>query len=460
MNHILIVDDEKNQRDILSVILRKDGFETLTAPSAEEALQLFGSNEIDVVITDLQLPKMDGLGLLSEILASSPDTSVILITGHGTINSAVAAIKRGAFDYITKPLRKEDVIAVTRKAFERANLLKERKYLLSRLNKLQDTEGIVGEHPLFQAVMKMILKIAPLDATVLITGDSGTGKEFVARAIHNISRRKPKPFIPVNCAALPENLIESELFGYIPGAFTGATTRKKGLFEAASEGTLFLDEISEMPLSTQVKMLRVIQNKEVLPLGSITPVQIDTRIIAATNKNLEDKVREGAFRADLYYRLNVFSLKIPSLRERSSDIPLLANYLLEKYKYLTGGKSKYFSGEALKLFLDYTWPGNIRELETVIQKAVVYSEHEEISRDDVAGLLTGAELFAEKQPETAGPQVSGEQSLDEIERDLIIKAMEKSDWKMSKACKLLGITYRTLQYRLGKYDIKKDTPNR
>ncbi len=383
MNRILIVDDEKKQREILDYILKKEGFLTKTAGTAEEALRLFSSEYTDVVLTDLKLPKMDGMGLMREILSICPETSVIIITGHGSIDSAVSAIKQGAFDYITKPLQRENVIAVVKKAFERAYLLKERNYLVSRLKSRKHLQGLIGEHPLFKEVIKTVFKVAPLDATVLITGESGTGKELVAKAIHNLSSRKENPFLAINCAAMPENLIESELFGYLPGAFTGANTKKKGLFEAAEGGTIFLDETGDLPLTTQAKILRVLQDKEILPLGAVKPVKIDTRIIAATNVNLEQKIKTGAFRADLYYRLNIFSIKLPPLRERRSDIPLLMNYFLEKYRYLAGGKNKFFSAEAIKIFIDCPWYGNIRELESAIQKAIVYSEREEIRKEDV-----------------------------------------------------------------------------
>lgn len=457
MSKILIVDDEKNQRELISYILQKESYSTETSATAEEALNIIKSDEIDVVITDLKLPKMDGIQLLKEITNISPETSVIIITGHGSIDSAVYAIKHGAFDYITKPLKKEQIILVTKKAIERTNLLKERKFLVSRISSKEAFEGMIGEHPSFKNVIKLILKIAPLDSTVLITGESGTGKEMVARAIHNISPRKNNPFIPVNCAAIPENLIESELFGYLPGAFTGAVGRKKGIFEAASGGTIFLDEISEIPIQTQVKLLRFLQNKEIYPLGSTTPMQVDVRIIAASNVNLEERIRVGRFRADLFYRLNIFSIKLPSLRERSSDIPLLANYFLEKYRNLAQKENKFYTSGAIKKMLDYDWPGNIRELESVVQKAIILSDSENIDENIISSILRIDSHLPQKTDESITKATKEQKSLDEIEKDLIIEAMNKTGWNMSKASKILGITYRTLQYRLGKYGIKKPT---
>ncbi|MCX7991197.1 MAG: sigma-54 dependent transcriptional regulator [Proteobacteria bacterium] len=461
MPKILVVDDEKKQRDILKLILEKEGYETFCSPSAEEALKIYKENDFDAVITDLKLPKMDGIEFMEEILLISPDTSIIIITGHGTIDSAVSAIKRGAFDYITKPFEKEQLLSILKKAVERTTLLKERKFLSSKLSSKEEFEGIIGEHPSFKNVIKTVFKIANFDSTVLISGESGTGKELIARLIHKISSRKDKPFIPINCAAIPENLIESELFGYERGAFTGATTKKSGIFQAGNGGTIFLDEISEMPLATQAKLLRFLQNKEIFPVGSTIPVKVDVRIVSATNKNLEEEIKNGKFRADLYYRLNIFFLKLPPLRERSSDIPILVNYFLDKYKYLAGGAIKFLNKEALKTLLDYPFYGNIRELESIIQKAIINSDSDEIKKDDLIPYLSGYNHQSEKDnSQTNNPEKN--LNLEEIEKNLILKAMEESRWKMSKACKILGITYRTLQYRLEKYGLKeeKNTPKR
>lgn len=458
MSKLLIVDDEKKQRDILEYILKKEGFDTYTAATAEEALRLFSNTDFDVVITDLKLPKMDGLELTKEMLRLYPDTSIIIITGHGSIDSAVSAIKQGAFDYITKPLQREHIVSLVKRASERTLLLKERSFLSLKLKSQEHLQGLIGEHPAFKEVIKNIFKIAPFDATVLITGESGTGKELVAKAIHNVSPRREKLFVAINCAAIPENLIESELFGYYPGAFTGASSKKKGLLETADGGTVLLDEIGELPLSTQAKILRVLQEKEIIPLGATKPIRIDIRIIAATNVMLENKIKEGKFRADLYYRLNIFSLKLPALRERSSDIPLLMNHFLDKYKYLAGGKTKFFTADAIKILIDYPWHGNIRELEATVQKAILYSETESITKDDILPFLTN---YNAETATSQGTLNLEKKPLEEIEKELIIKAMEESGWKMSKACKILGITYRTLQYRLGKFGIKppQNTPN-
>lgn len=460
MPKILVVDDEKKQRDILKIILEKEGYEIISSPTAEEALKIYKENDFDAVITDFKLPKMDGIKFMEEILVISPDTSIIIITGHGTIDSAVSAIKRGAFDYITKPFEKEQLLSILKKAVERTSLLKERKYLTSKLSLKENFDGIIGEHPSFKSVIKTVLKIANFDSTVLISGESGTGKELIAKLIHKISSRKDKPFIPINCAAIPENLIESELFGYEKGAFTGATAKKSGLFQAGDGGTIFLDEISEMPLSTQAKLLRFLQNKEILPVGSTSSVKVDVRILSATNKNLEEEIKKGRFRADLYYRLNIFYIKLPSLRERSSDIPLLVNYFLDKYKYLAGGSIKYLNKEALKTLLDYPFYGNIRELESIIQKAIINSDSDEIKKNDLIPYLSNYSLSEEKSLLVSPDKEN--LSLEEIEKNLILKAMEESRWKMSKACKILGITYRTLQYRLEKYGLKdeKNTPKR
>lgn len=463
MHKILVVDDEKKQRDILKMILEKHGYEVILSATAEDALKIYKDNDFDAVITDLKLPKMDGIKFMEEILLISPDTSIIIITGHGSIDSAVTAIKRGAFDYITKPIEKDQLLAILKKAIERTNLLKERKFLATKLASKENFDGIIGEHPSFKAVLKTVMKIANFDSTVLIYGESGTGKELIAKLIHKISLRRDKPFVAINCAAIPESLIESELFGYEKGAFTGAISKKSGLFQACDGGTIFLDEISEMPVSTQAKLLRFLQNKEILPVGSTSPVKVDVRILSATNKNLEEEIQKGRFRADLYYRLNIFYIKLPPLRERSSDIPLLANYFLDKYKYLTGGSIKFLNKEALKILLDYPFYGNIRELESIIQKAIINSDSDEIKKEDLTPFLSNYLTFEDKkQPSITTTHINENNlSLEEIEKNLIIRAMEESRWKISKACKILGITYRTLQYRLEKYGLKnnKNTPN-
>ncbi|MCX8083810.1 MAG: sigma-54 dependent transcriptional regulator [Calditerrivibrio sp.] len=448
MNRILIVDDEPKQREILTYILSREGFNVFSAADVDSGLKILDTEDIDLVVTDLLLPERSGVDLLDEITAKYPETTVIIITGHGTVDSAVACMKKGAFDYIQKPLSKENVLLTIKKGLERTALLKERKYLYSQLKSKEQFADFVGEHPLFKQVLNAILKIAPLDANVLITGESGTGKDIAAQYIHRLSSRKDKPFVPVNCAAIPESLIESELFGYERGAFTGAVGKKKGIFEAAEGGTIFLDEVSEISTMVQAKLLRLIQNKEILPLGSNNPIKIDVRIIAATNKNLEEEVRKGNFRQDLFYRLNVFNIKMPSLRERISDIPLLVNHFLHKFKYLSNNYEKFFSKNAIKTLLDYPWYGNIRELESFIQKVIIMSEGQEINEKEVKELLQ-----MENGVEPTKDAIDMGKSLEQIEKELIENALKESGGNITKAAKRLGLSFRTLQYRIGKYGI-------
>lgn len=452
-NKILIIDDEPKQREILSYILSKEGYTVFTASDAEMALEML-NEEIDLVITDLLLPRKSGMDFLEEALKKYPDITVIIITGHGTIDSAVSSIKKGAFDYIQKPLSKETVLLTVKKGIERTLLLKERKFLYSQLKNKDQFSDFLGEHPLFKQVLNAIIKIAPVDTNVLITGESGTGKDIAAQYIHKLSDRRDKPFIPVNCAALPETLIESELFGYEKGAFTGAVGKKKGIFESAAGGTIFLDEISEISPMVQAKLLRLIQNKEILPLGSNTPVKIDVRIVAATNKNLEELVRRGDFRQDLFYRLNVFTIRMPSLRERSSDIPLLANHFLIKYRYLAKNREKYFGKNAIKLMLDYPWYGNVRELESFIQKVIIMSDGDEITDRDVREFL-GFESTNIAMNNGYSEITKDGKSLEEIEKELIENALKETGGNITKAAKKLGLTFRTLQYRIAKYGIKR-----
>ncbi|ADR18172.1 sigma-54-dependent transcriptional regulator [Calditerrivibrio nitroreducens] len=450
---ILIVDDEPKQREILSYILTKEGYTVFTAADAETALDLM-NEELDMVITDLLLPGKNGIDFLEEALKRFPDMTIVIITGHGTIDTAVTSIKKGAFDYIQKPLNKETVLLTVKKGLERTGLLKERKLLYSQLKHKEAFGDFVGEHPLFKQAIGAIVKIADVDTNVLITGESGTGKDIAAQYIHKLSNRKDKPFIPVNCAAIPETLIESELFGFEKGAFTGAVARKKGIFESASGGTIFLDEISEISPMVQAKLLRLIQNKEILPLGSSSPIKIDVRIVAATNKNLEEEVRLGNFRQDLFYRLNVFTIRMPSLRERISDIPLLANHFLQKYKYLSKGEEKYFSKNAIKIMLDYPWYGNVRELESFIQKVIIMSDGVEISEDEVKQFLNYDNTHINSTPKS-GKVNNENKSLEDIEKELIENALRETGGNITKAAKKLGLTFRTLQYRIGKYGIKK-----
>jgi len=447
---ILIVDDEKGQRDILFAILGKEGYRVLAVPGAREALEELERAEYDLILTDLKMQGMSGMELMEKVLAENPGQCMIMMTAHGTLDAVKTAMKLGAFDYLEKPLERDDLILTLQRAFEKINLLKENRVLQKRLAETKSLPNMIGEHPKMMEVARMINKIAPTSTTVLIYGESGTGKELVARAIHERSPRKDKPFFAINCAAIPDSLMESELFGHEKGSFTGAGSREIGIFEAADGGTVFLDEIGEMNVAMQAKLLRTIQEKEIRRVGGKQNLPVDVRIISATNKDLEQQTKRAAFREDLFYRLNVIRITLPPLRERGNDIVTLANFFLKKYSASCGIPLKGIGKPALKILLDYSWPGNVRQLESVIERGVLMAESDYIQPEDLPGevhheaALTGSLRF-EFPPEGI--------NMDEVERDLIIKAMQRADWVISKAAPLLGMSYKTLQYRLEKFGI-------
>jgi DNA-binding NtrC family response regulator len=375
-----------------------------------------------------------------------------MMTAHGTVDSAVEAMKKGAFDYLEKPLDRDDLLLTLRRAIGHVGLLRENQLLHRKLEETRRVPGIIGDHPKIREVFRIIRKIAPTTSTVLISGESGTGKELAARAIHDASPRRESPFFAINCAAIPESLIESELFGHEKGAFTGASSREIGLFEAASGGTLFLDEIGEMNVAMQAKLLRAIQEKEIRRVGGKVNIPVDVRIISATNRDLEGETRKGTFREDLYYRLNVIRINLPPLRERGSDLAALADFFLRKFSAAAGLPMKEISKPALKILMNYGWPGNVRQLESVIERGVLMAESDTIMPEDLPAEVHGEAGPAGKYPFELPP---GGISLEELERDLIVKAMERSDWVIAKAAPLLGMSYKTLQYRLEKFGIGK-----
>ncbi len=449
---ILIVDDEKGQREILQTILKKEGYRIVETPSAKEALAKLAGEEFDLILTDLKMPGMSGLELLEAVLADDPQQSVVIMTAHGTIDSAVEAMRKGAFDYLEKPLERDNLLLTLQRAFEHIALLRENRALHRKLAETAQVPNIIGDHPKIREVFRIITKIAPTGSTVLINGESGTGKELVARAIHDLSPRKDKPFFAINCAAIPDSLIESELFGHEKGSFTGANTREIGIFEAASSGTVFLDEIGEMNVALQAKLLRAIQEKEIRRVGGKINIPVDVRIVAATNKDLETEIRKGTFREDLFYRLNVIRLNLPPLRERGSDLATLADYFVRKYAIATGMPVQGISKAALKILLNYSWPGNVRQLESVIERGVLMAEGVLIQPEDLP-----AEVHHEFERHDVLPfdfPPSGI-SFEELEKELIIKAMDRAEWVIAKAAPLLRMSYKTLQYRLEKFGIEK-----
>ncbi len=446
---ILVVDDEELQRNILKTILTAEGYETFTAPSGEEALKMITTYNPDVVLTDLKMEGMDGLAMLQQINALKEPPAVIMMTAFGSISLAVEAMKHGAFDFLTKPLDKDIVLVTIKKAIEKMELLKKTQELQQALFERFNIESIVGHSVAMRDVINLIKKVSISPVTVLILGESGTGKELVAKAIHYNSQRATKLFTAINCAAIPENLIESELFGYEPGAFTGATTRKKGLFEATNGGTLFLDEIGDLPLLTQSKILRVLQEKEVRRLGGRDSIKVDVRIIAATNKDLEKEMRDGRFREDLYYRLRVVTIELPPLRHRKEDIPELVKHFIEKYNREFGKRIKGIETPAMKALLDYSWPGNIRQLESVIEKAVLMCDSDMIKLDEIKSDLKTIRKNGILDLDIPDEGINFE----ELEKELLKKAMAKANNVAARAARLLGMSYKTFWYRWEKFGL-------
>ena len=449
---ILIVDDEKAQREILSMILRGEGYDSAEASGVPEALAQLARREFDLILTDLKMQGQSGLDLLEQVMADDPQQCVILMTAHGSVDSAVGAMKRGAFDYLEKPLERETLLLTLRRAFERISLVRENRVLQKRVAAIERIPSLIGDHPKLKEVYRIVTKIAATSSSVLIYGESGTGKELVARAIHDRSPRTARPFMAINCAAIPETLIESELFGHEKGSFTGASTREIGILEAANGGTVLLDEIGEMNVSMQAKLLRAIQEKEIRRVGGKVNLPLDVRILSATNRDLEQEIRKGTFREDLYYRLNVIRINLPPLRERGSDISTLANFFLARYRDASGIAVEGISKPALKLLMNYTWPGNVRQLESVIERAVLMAEGTIIQPDDLPSEIVVTASHGGVVPFELPPEGI---NFEEMEKSLIIKAMERADWVIGKAAPILGLSYKTLQYRIEKHGIEK-----
>jgi two-component system NtrC family response regulator len=452
MDTILIVDDEKNYLVVLEALLSPEGYEIVTTDSGQEALRLFRGSDIDLVITDMKMPGMSGMELLEACKATNGDVPVIMMTAFGTIEMAVEAMKKNAFHYITKPFQNEQLKVTVKKALDNYRLIKENKLLSQALSERYKYGNIIGKSKPMLKVYDMIEKVAPSRASVLITGPSGTGKELIAKAIHYGSPRKDRPFVSINCAALAETLLESELFGHERGAFTGAVAMKKGRFELADAGTLFLDEVGEMPAALQVKLLRVLQEMEFERVGGTKPIKVDVRVISASNRNMRDNVSEGLFREDLFYRLNVIHINVPPLRERLDDIPLLVRHFINKYKEDAGKSRLELSPEVWKRLYQYGWPGNVRELENVMERAVVLSRGETIRFEDLPEHLRGAETEFDVDrfvPANVPLQVA----LEKIEEALIRRALAACHNVQAHAAEMLGITKSNIQYKMKKYNI-------
>ncbi len=445
--NILVVEDEELMRVILRQLLEDEGFQVLTADSAENALTLFANDEIAVTLTDIKMGGMDGLALLDRIKTVDEEAIVIIMTAYSSVDSAIAALRKGAYDYVTKPFVNEDLLQTVKNAVRTKELFRENRNLRRELGKKYGFSEIVGTSEVLQNIFRIVEKVADTDASVLIEGESGTGKELVARAIHFNSRRAAKPFLAVNCGALPENLLESELFGHTKGAFTGAIADKKGLFRSADGGTIFLDEIGEMPQVLQVKLLRALQEREVLPVGSSAPVKFDARIVAATNKNLETEVAENRFREDLFYRLNVIEILLPPLRARREDIPLLVKHFVAEIARRQKSDEKPISKEAMFALVNFEWRGNIRELENAIERAFILGG-EEIDTQSLPAKITrnSQNNFETRDPEGLRP------TLEEMERRYILEILKSVGEDKTNAAEILGIDLSTLYRKLKKYE--------
>jgi DNA-binding NtrC family response regulator len=456
MNKILIVDDELNMRLVLSAMLKKEGFEVASASNGREALQILKSNKIFVVVTDLKMPDIDGIELLTRISEQHPEIPVIMITAHGTVATAVEALKKGAFDYITKPFDLDDLKNVISKAIKTRNLKENELFLppeeIERI-------GMIGISKRTLEIFEAIKRVAPTTTTIMITGETGTGKELVADAIHYNSPRRKNPLIKINCAAITETLMESELFGYEKGAYTGAAVTKPGKFELAHKGTLFLDEVAEIPRDMQVKLLRVIQEQEFERVGGVRTIKVDVRIIAATNQNLMRQVQAGNFREDLYYRLNVFPIDVPPLRERKEDILPLIDYFVDKFNKKLELSVKIDS-EVKEMLLRYEWPGNIRELENIIERMMLMAKDNIITSREVPGEFKAAIDKIITAPIDDGKRPFKEyirDHIENVERQMIIKCLEESGGNVTNAAKKLGLSRKGLQLKMIKYNLLKES---
>jgi two-component system response regulator PilR (NtrC family) len=446
---ILVVDDEQSMREFLEIFFRREGFEVTTAADVDSALLAAGSDEFDVVISDVQMPERSGLDVLRGVKESSPETVVIMITAFATTETAITAMKEGAYDYITKPFKVDELRLVVEKALEKKLLSSENRRLRSELRSQLSRQHLVGRSSPMEKVFELVSRVADTKTNVLISGESGTGKELVARAIHQSSDRRHRPFVAVNCGAIPENLLESELFGHVRGSFTGAVQNKEGLFEVADGGTLFLDEVGELPGALQVKLLRVLQEKRIRRVGGTSDRPVDVRILAATNRRLEDEVASGRFREDLYYRLNVIQIPVPALRERMEDLPLLVHHFVEKYDAELGKTVRCVSERAMERMLAYPYPGNVRELENVIERAVALARGDEIDLEALPpNLVRPPERETAERIPSEG--VDLEKLLGDYERGLLLEALGRTGGVKKRAASLLGISFRSFRYRLEK----------
>ncbi|HPX55027.1 MAG TPA: sigma-54 dependent transcriptional regulator [Syntrophales bacterium] len=456
MNRILIVDDELNMRLVLRAMLKKEGYEVFVAEDGLAALNILKDNDVSAIVTDLKMPRLDGMGLLDRVTREYPSIPIIIITAYGTVNTAVDALKKGAFDYITKPFDQDDLRNVIKKAIKTREF-NQGEVMMS--DEEIDRYGIVGASPKMMEVYETIRQVAPATTAVLITGETGTGKELIAHAIHRNSPRKANPFIKINCGAITEHLVESELFGYEKGAFTGAVVTKPGRFELAHTGTIFLDEIGDLPRDMQVKLLHVLQDQEFERVGGVRTIKIDVRVIAATNRNLQQEVKEGRFREDLFYRLNVFPIQLPPLRERQEDILPLMDYFLEKCNQKLGKNVRQDDPRIKELFQRYAWPGNVREMENVIERLVLVARENQIALEDIPDEIRYAlDVNAVDMSSEKPLKELVKSHTEEVEKQLIAKILDECGQNVTKAAQQLGFSRKGLQLKMIKYGLRKDTP--
>ncbi len=446
---LLVVDDEASHRKMIEAVLSDEGYEIKQADDGQVAIDAVENGFFDLILLDIRMRKVGGIEALNRIKEISPGIPIIIMTAYASVDTAVDALKAGAYDYLTKPLDIEELKILVQKALRFHQLEKENIYLKERLNDRFDFSNIIGHGPAMKKLFETMALVAPSDATVLIFGESGTGKELIADAIHQNSPRRERPFIKVNCAALPETLLESELFGHEKGSFTGAVARKQGRFQLAHKSSILLDEVAEMAATTQAKILRVLQEREFEPLGSTQTIKVDTRVIAATNKNLEEEIKAGRFREDLYYRLNVVGLEVPPIRERREDISLLTGFFLKRYAERNKRILKGFTPRAIDLLMRYEWPGNVREIENVVERAVIMARGEMITPAEFP------EILQQLDPEVKATYVnlSPGRTLKDVEKDMILRTLEETEGNRTHAAKILGISRRTLQLKLKEYGI-------
>jgi two-component system response regulator PilR (NtrC family) len=453
VDRILIVDDEAGMRDMLSILLRKEGYGVTVADRAEKAIEMAARGEFDLVMSDISMPGKSGIEVLRQTKAASPDTPVILITAYASTESAVEALKLGAYDYLIKPFDVEELKNVVRNALEKRRLETENRVLKRELKRKTGSDTLVGEAPRMREVLALIERIAPTHSTVLIGGESGTGKELAARAIHAQSPRRDRPFVSINCGALPDELLESELFGHTRGSFTGAVTSKKGLFEVADGGTVFLDEIGDTTPAMQVKLLRVLQERRIRRVGGTDETEVNVRVLAATNHDLEALVREKRFREDLYYRINVIQIAMPPLREKREDIPRLVDHFVAKYSALMGKKVTGVSDEVRRTLQQHDWPGNVRELENVIERAVALAAGEVLGPQDLARDLGGGRAAKDLPAELTEAGIDLERQLEDLREHFMSLALDRAAGVQTRAAELLGMSFRSFRYFAKKYHL-------